>query len=157
MKIPIPCNFGNKGVCNNKYLIFSGVTWFKWSTGYDYTYFFHTENKWSQYDFYTSKGEENKNYIDIKETLLEDKSLVEHGYPLTGTGYLSGISYKDGKYYADLIITSHYLSHIKVECDTQGIYQEGGVIIFPPTPSFDTTEKRQKYLLKKYHYLAETK
>ena len=54
MKIPIPCEFGNYAECNNRQLPFSGVSWFKWTEGMEYTYFFDTNDKWDPVDFYTT-------------------------------------------------------------------------------------------------------
>lgn len=155
MKIPIPYQFGEYGQCDNKLLKFTGVSWFHWSTGYEYTYFFATGNRWTGSTFYTSDGKECTEFLDVDEGLLEDKSFAEHGFPLRGTGYVSGIRETDGKLYTNVILTSHYLTHLDVQCDEHGRYPKNGEIIFPPTPSFETTEKRQKVLLKKYAHLAE--
>lgn len=155
MEVPIPCAFGEIGKCKNRFLIFNGVQWFKWSTGYEYTYLFETNNPWIQSDFYASDGKEFKTFMSIDERLLEDKPFIEHGYPLVGRGYMSGFDYKNGKLYTDMILTSHYLMHLKVECDEHGRYIENGKIIFPPTPSCETVDKRKKFLLKKYQHLVD--
>lgn len=46
MNIPIPCEFGNYEKCYNKQLLLVGASWFKWSRGMEYTYFFSTSDKW---------------------------------------------------------------------------------------------------------------
>ena len=84
-----------------------------------------------------------------------EKSFRKHGYPLLGSGLLTGIVWKEGILYADVMITSRYNEHIKIECLKNGQYKKGGHILFPPTPSFETVEKREKYLQKKYRHLAE--
>ena len=48
MNIPIPCEFGNYEKCYNKQLLLVGASWFKWSRGMEYTYFFSTSDKWHQ-------------------------------------------------------------------------------------------------------------
>lgn len=50
------------------------------------------------------------------------------------------------KLYIDFIITSNYMSHIRVQCDEHFACVKDGDIIFPP--SWDTKEKREKALLK---------
>ena len=54
MKVPIPCEFGEKGICKNRMLPFAGVSWFKWTQGIEYTYCFTTSDYWHEYDFYTT-------------------------------------------------------------------------------------------------------
>lgn len=155
MDVPIPCDFGFYSLCKNKFLEFCGVSWFKWTSGYEYTYFFTTKNEWIRSEFFTSNGKECRKYLDIDDALLVDKAFVEHGYPLKGSGYLIGIKSIDGELYAELILTSHYLTHLKVECDEHGHFITNGKIIFPPTPSCETLEKRKSYLMKKYEHLVK--
>ena len=155
MTVPVPCALGEIGQCRDRFLVFNGVQWFKWSTGYEYTYLFETGNKWVQSDFYTSNGEKFGEFISIDDTLLNDRPFIEHSYPLAGKGYISGINYRKGKLYAELILTSHYMTHLKVECDKFGRYIEGGKVIFPPTPGCETLEKKKGFLLKKYHCLLD--
>lgn len=40
MIIPIPCKFGEKALCNGKRLVFKAVSWYKWFSGMEYTYYF---------------------------------------------------------------------------------------------------------------------
>ena len=157
MRVPIPYDFGEYGKIptSKKTLRFCGVSWYKWSTGWEYTYFFVTENKWGEYDFYVSSGDKYSNFIEIDDRFLLEKSFREHGYPFLGSGFLTGIMWRDSVLYADIMITSAYNAHIKVECLENGQCKRGGQILFPPTPSFETAEKREKYLQKKYKYLAE--
>lgn len=157
MRVPIPYDFGEYGEIptSKKTLRFCGVSWFKWSTGWEYTYFFKTEDIWNEYTFYVDSGNGYSNFIKIDDQFLLEKSFREHGYPFVGTGYLTGVMWIDGIMYADVIITSAYNAHIKVECLEDGQYKRGGRILFPPTPSFETKEKREKCLQKKYKYLAE--
>lgn len=156
MRVPIPYSFGEYGEIptRKKTLRFCGVSWFKWSTGLEYTYFFKTENKWSEYDFYVSSGNRYSNFIEIDDRFLLEKSFREHGYPFVGSGYLTGVMWIDDTIYADIMITSAYNAHVKVECLGDGQYKRGGRILFPPTPSFETVEKREKFLRKEYKYLA---
>lgn len=147
MKVPTPCLLGQKSICKKKELVFSGFSWFKWSWGIDYTYFFHTGNKWSEYTSYNSNGINYNTFYTIDSSLLEDKPLREHGYPLKGNGYLFGIFLKNYKLYADLILTSKYLTHLKVECTEHGHFLKDGNIIYPPTPMWETEEKRKDILV----------
>ena len=49
-------------------------------------------------------------------------------------------------------MTSNYLAHIKVQCDTTGAYIPNGDIIFPT--SWDTEEKREKAILKSFKFIT---
>lgn len=146
MDILIPCRFGEKAFCNGKEYFLSGVSWYKWSRGTEYTYFFSVNDKWHSTDFYTTFESDAENYIKIPDSLLEDGFIKEKGFPLKGKGYATGISFKDEKLYIDFIMTSNYLAHIKVQCDSLCRYIPNGDIIFPP--SWDTDEKRDKAILK---------
>lgn len=146
MDIPIPCRFGEKALCNEKELFLSGVSWFKWSRGTEYTYFFSVNDKWHSTDFYTTFESDAENYIKLPDSLLEDGFIKEKGFPLKGKGYATGISFKDEKLYIEFIMTSNYLAHIKVQCDSSCRYIPNGDIIFPT--SWDTDEKRDKAVLK---------
>ena len=148
MKIPIPCNFGEKAYCNGRKLPFEGVSWFKWSRGVEYTYFFATNDYWNSTDFYTTFKCESKNQIEIPDFLLKDGFVKDKGFPLKGRGYAYGVCYVDGKTYIDFIMTSNYLAHIKAQCDTTGAYIPNGDIIFPA--SWDTDEKRENAMLKSF-------
>ena len=146
MKIPIPCKFGDIAKCKQRMLTFNGVSWFEWSKGLEYTYFFHVSDKWHTTDFYTTYKCEQSCSIDIPDNLLVDGLIKEKGFPLRGRGYANGVYYKNGKLYIDFIITSNYLEHIKVQCDTHCAYITGGDIVFPP--SWDTEEKQERAILK---------
>lgn len=146
MKVPIPCEFGEKALCKNRMLPFAGVSWFKWTEGIEYTYFFTTSDSWHMFDFYSTFQNEQKQYIEVPDSLLLDGFIKEKGFPLKGRGYATGISYKDEKFYIDFIITSNYLSHIKIQCNEHCAYVHGGDIIFPP--SWDTEEKKERAILK---------
>ena len=74
--------------------------------------------------------------------------IKEHGYPLKGSGHVIGICYKDYKTYVEFLITSNYFEHIKVQCDSNGIYVHGGDIIFPT--GWDTEEKKDRAILKSF-------
>lgn len=146
MKIPIPCNFGEYADCKGKNLQFTGVSWFKWNCGMEYTYFFLTGDKWSEYDFYTTYENMQPFEAFIPDNLLADGFIKSKGYPLKGRGFANGIAYLGGKTYIDFIMTSNYLAHIKVQCDDSGIYIPNGDIIFPP--SWDSEEKQERAVLK---------
>lgn len=68
---------------------------------------------------------------------------------MTGAGNMVGITWQDGKLFADFLITSRYYEHIRSECDEHGLYN-GGVVIFPPTPSYDSIEKQAKAVTAQY-------
>lgn len=52
MQIPIPCKFGDNAKCQNRILPLEGVSWFQWTCGIEYTYFFTVNNTWHSVDFY---------------------------------------------------------------------------------------------------------
>lgn len=155
MQIPTPCKFGEKAECNGKQRIFSGVTWFLWSSGWEWTYFFNTDDFWHSVDILSSRALEQPHYYTIDGSYLEDKTIKEHGYPLRGTGKMSGITLRNGLLYADFIMTSNYMTHIKIQCNEKGEYIENGDIIFPP--SWDTEEKRENAKLKQYRFIENRK
>lgn len=147
MKIPLPCNFGEISDCNGKSLPLRKVSWFQWQRGMEYTYFFVQNNFWHPTDFYTT-FEENQPYeIEIKDSLLIEMPIKEHGYPLRGSGRATGIDCVNDKLYLDFIITSNYLEHIKVQCDAHGEYIPKGDIIFPT--GWDE-KKKERALLKSF-------
>ena len=146
MKVPIPCSFGESAECEGKVLPFVGVSWFKWSSGMEYTYTFLTGHECNKYTFYYSSGDEHSKYITIPDKLLIDGPLKEKEFPFRGRGYAYGIDYINGKMYIDFILTDNYFSHIEAECDERFEYIPNGNIIFPP--SWDTEEKKEKALLK---------
>ncbi len=155
MKIPLPCNFGEKIEYEGKLLPMCGVSWFAWSYGVEYTYFLETGNNWNPYTFFTSRKKEWREEITLNDKYTLDKSFTEHGYPLTGSGYIHGIHWEKGKLYADVILSSRYSLHLKVECNEDGSYKDRGTILYPSTPSFETEEKRCTFLRKDYYYLAK--
>lgn len=148
MRIPMPCRFGEKADCNGKALLFKGVSWFKWSWGMDYTYFFAIDDKWHETKMYTSRNQDAPFEINIPDSLLIDKPIKEHGYPLKGSGYAHGVYYADEKMYIDFIMTSSYFAHIRAQCNEKFYYVPNGDIIFPP--SWDTAEKKEGAILKSY-------
>lgn len=152
MKIPIPCEFGERAECNGKILSFNGVTWFQWTEGIEYTYFFETNNKWHSTDFYTTFQKEQENFFEIPDSLLEDTYIRKRGYPLKGRGHAYGICYCNDKTYIEFIITSNYYEHIKVQCDNKGLFVPNGDIIFPT--GWDSEEKIERAILKSYKFIT---
>lgn len=148
MRIPLPCKFGEKADCEGRVLPLSGVSWFRWSWGMEYTYFFSVGDKWHGTMFYSTLDTEQPFELDLPDSLLIDKPVKEHGYPLKGTGYADGVYYRDGKAYIDFLMTSNYQAHIRVQCDEKWECVPNGDIIFPP--SWDTDEKRGGAILKAY-------
>lgn len=151
MKIPLPCNFGEVANCNGSELPLKGVTWFKWTEGIEYTYFFSRNDKWNDTDFYTTFQNSQPCFFEISDSLLDDNFIKERGYPLKGKGFAYGVSYKKGKTYIEFIMTSNYLAHIYVQCDNKGIFVPGGDIIFPM--SWDE-EKKERAVLKSYKFIT---
>lgn len=154
MKIPIPCNFGDFSDCKGRLLRLIGVSWFRWSHGMEYTYFFAVNDYWHDTSFYTTYKSEQPYYFEIPNDLLIDRYIKDHGYPLKGSGYACGVNYRDGKMYIDFLMTSNYFAHINVQCDNKGIYVPGGDIIFPK--SWDTEEKKDSAVLKGYKTVKNT-
>lgn len=148
VKIPLPCKFGETADCEGIQLILKGVSWFQWSRGMEYTYFFSRNSKWNNTDFYTTFQNQQPYFFEIPDSLLRDMPIKEHGYPLKGSGHVIGICYKDYKTYVEFLITSNYFEHIKVQCDSNGIYVPGGDIIFPT--GWDTEEKKDRAILKSF-------
>ena len=152
-KIPLPCKMGEETEYKNAKYKLCGVEWFFWNgRGWEFTY--HIANKtdasWNNtLHILSEKDTTVSSYINIKESLLDDKPIKEHGYPLTGSGHLYGFKFIKGKLYAEFIITNRYYEHILCECDETGQYN-GGMILFPPTPSYDSEEKRMKAVTASY-------
>lgn len=147
MKIPLPCKLGQISECDGRMLPLIGATWFKWSSwGMEYTYFFRTPDFWHDTTFYSVFNAQQPYKFIIPDSLLEDKPIKEHGYPLKARGRANGISYIDGKIFMKFTLSSHYFSVVKVQCDDKGGYLPGGEIIFPF--NWDTEEKRQRILYK---------
>ena len=149
-KVPLPVNLGGK---KGEHTL-DGVDWFMWQDGIEFTYFYSNGKRWSTSKIETSGYFESDINIYVEQELVNERRMEEHGYPLTGKGKITGINLIKGRYYAEIILTSAYLMHLKVECDEHGRYIEGGRVLFPPTPSFETIEKREKYLLARYKYLS---
>lgn len=147
MKIPLPCKFGDRIECNGKLLPLKGVSWFQWQDGMEYTYFFDRNNLWNPTDFYTTFEKNQPHEIEIKDSLLMEIPIREHGYPLRGRGRATGNFFVNDKLYIDFIITSNYLEHIRVQCDAHGEYIPKGDIIFPI--GWDE-EKKGRALLKSH-------
>lgn len=133
-------------MCNGKMQPLKGVSWFKWSRGMEYTYFFSVNSKWNTSDFYTTFESIQPFEFTIPDKLLIDDFIKYKGYPLKGRGFANGIHYKNGKTYIDFIMTDRYFAHIKVQCDDEGKYIPNGDIIFPT--AWDTEEKQERVLLK---------
>lgn len=148
MKIPLICPFGEYTECNKRSLPLMGVTWFKWSWGMDYTYFFPTNETWNSCDFISSYETERPYHITIPDELLSDTFIKDRGFPLRGKGYANGVYYINGQYYINFLMTGNYYEHIKVQCDEKSIYIPGGNIIFPT--GWDD-EKKEKAVLKRYN------
>ena len=146
MKLPLPCNFGEFSRCENRLLPLCGVSWYNWSSGMDYTYFFNTESKWNPVTFYNTKDPIKNVIVDIPDHLLEEGFIKEKGFPLKGRGYIAGLDYINGKTFVDIISTTNYLAHIRVQCDEKICYVPNGEIRFPT--SWETDEKKQRMLLK---------
>lgn len=140
MRIPLPCKPGKE----HNGSILSGVMWYQWSHGIEYTYFFK-QNSFNT-DFYTTYETNQPEYMDIPDALLEDTFIKSRGYPLKGRGYAMGLKFHNGKIFMEFIITSSYLEHIFVEYDASGNYVKNGEILFPV--NWDTEEKQQRILLK---------
>lgn len=147
MKIPIPCKFGEYAECKNRMLPFEGVSWFKWTQGMEYTYFFTVNNSWSPSDFYTTFQDKQDQHIDIPDVFLTDNFVKDKGFPLKGRGYANGVYFKKGNLYVDFILTDKFFAHVKVQCDKQCNYIPGGDIIFPT--GWDDQAK-ERILLKSF-------
>lgn len=148
MEIPLPCKFGEYKDCKGVNLPFVGVSWFRWSWGWDYTYFFRRSQKWNQSHFFTSDGKEMPHSFSVPDFLLADGLLREKGLPFKARGYATGLYGENGKLYLDFLLTSHYFEHLKVECDESGMFVPLGDIIFPL--SWDTKEKKESILTKSF-------
>lgn len=145
MNIPIPCEFGDYAECNSKQLPFGGVSWFIWSRGIEYTYFFSISDKWHQTEFYTTFKSRQPFEFCIPDEFLVNDFIKSKGYPLKGRGCANGVYYINKKTYIDFIMTDMYLSHIKVQCDIHGNYIPNGDIIFPTGWS---EEKKERVIAK---------
>lgn len=162
MTIPIPYKLSEMGICNGKILTFYGVSWL--TKSHQYTYFFKKDRNlvnlmpWDSgvKDFYVSDGTGCKEQLQIDDSLLENKPLHEHGYPLAGSGYIYGITLESGDIYASVILTDRYFARLWIQCNENGKYVPDGKIIFPRTPIFDTKQKKIEFLRTEYGHLADT-
>jgi hypothetical protein len=149
MIIPIPCKLGDNFITKEGLKILKHVTWFKWSHGMEYTYFYENTGKWETSYFENYVNPEYDCACEIKDILLEDRFLKDRGYPLKGRGYAAGYEIIDGELYVELILTDKYFAHIYVQCNKNGEYVENGKIYVPP--SWDTEEKQKSILLAQYN------
>lgn len=144
MRIPLPCKFGETFEYKGKSLKLHSVSWFDWSyKGLEFTYATDKE-------FVTSTDIDQPEYMEIPDKMVKSCRIKDLGYPLKGTGYVDGIKFREDRLFADIIVESRYFAHILCECDESGKYKDGGKIRFPPTPSFDTDEKRKSAVLSKF-------
>lgn len=151
MKLIVPCKLGDERKTLEGIKQFIGVTWFKWSDGMEFTYFYRNSEKWGTAYFETEKSPEYDMSYDICDNLLQDDFLKDKGYPVKGRGYIYGLKMINNELYAELLLTDKYFAHIYVQCDEQGIFREQGKIYVPP--SWDTEEKKRSILLSKYSKL----
>lgn len=149
MVVPLPCRLGDNYITQKGIKKFKHVSWFKWSHGTEYTYFYENPGKWETSYFENYVNPEYDCTCEIKDTLLEDRFLKDRGYPLKGRGYAAGYKMIDGELYVELILTDKYLAHIYVQCNKNGEYVDNGKLYVPP--SWDTEEKQKSILLAKYN------
>lgn len=132
MKIPMP--FDNV----------MHVSWFRWIDGLEFDYLtkdghitaIRAKNLW-----------DGEKCLNIDDALVKEGPFCKIGYPLRGTGFVSGFSFRNGKIYADIIVTSRYFGHIMVEVLSDGQY-DNGEILFPP--QVDTDEKKKTWATSSY-------
>lgn len=145
MRIPLPCKFGETFEYKGERLKLLSVSWLEWSyKGLEFTYITDRE-------FVTSTDMDQPEYMEIPDEMVKSCQIKDLGYPLKGTSQVAGIKFQEGRLFADIIVESRYLMHILCECDENGKYKKSGEIQFPPTPSFDTNEKRKAAVLKQFH------
>lgn len=149
MIIPIPCKLGDNFITKEGLKTLKHVTWFKWSYGTEYTYFYENYRKWETSYFENLMNPTYDYSCEIKDILLKDDFLKDRGYPLKGKGYAVGYNMIDDELYVELILTDKYLAHIYVQCNEIGEYVENGKIYLPP--SWDTEEKQKSILLAQYN------
>lgn len=70
MRIPLPCKFGDITKCNGEYLPLCGVSWFQWTKGIEYTYFFTRNDFWHETDFYTAFDVRQPCGFNIRDNLF---------------------------------------------------------------------------------------
>ena len=133
MEVPIPCAFGEDADCEGRTLPFTGVSWFKWSSGMDYTYYFLTNNKWREYAMFSNKGTEYTKKLTIPDALLACGPMKDKGIPLKGRGRAWGVALKKERRYIDFIFPDDLYAHILVECNDRCEPIPGGDMIFPIT------------------------
>ena len=120
------------------------VTWFRWSRGLEFTYI---KNNGKIVSFLEKDLKSTEKRLEIRDESIKDRPFKEIGYPLRGTGFVSGFSFRNGKIYADIIVTSRYFGHIMVEVLSDGQY-DNGEILFPP--QVDTDEKKKTWATSSY-------
>lgn len=157
MRVPLPCRLGEKYTIDLSVHILTGVSWFKWTQGWEYTYYLYPEfrGQYTNCEMILSDGSSFHEYINVRDDFLEDGVLAAGGYPLRGKGRLFGVYLQNGNLYAEIIVSSSYNIHIKVECDSTGQYLPAGKIIFPSAEIYESIEKRRQFVLKKYQNLLE--
>ena len=153
MIIQIPCKFVEKALCNGKRLVFKGVSWYKWSSGMEYTYYFETGSRWNPTSFYVSKGENFSEYIEVDDQLTSVFDFKEKNFPFRGKGYVDGICLINGQRYACVVSETFYWSHHKVQCDERGFYIQDGNILFQR----NWNENQKDGILLKRAKVQETK
>ena len=154
MLIPIPCRLGDSYITEEGVKLLKHISWFKWSYGMEYTYFYKDENcgKWETSYFESFINPTYELFCEIKDVLLQDDFLKNRGYPLKGRGYAVGYEIIGGELYVELILSDKYLAHIYVQCNDTGEYMENGKIYVPP--SWDTEEKQKSILPAQYKDLT---
>lgn len=148
MRIPIPCKLGDSIMTKKGLKILCGVSWFQWTDGIEFTYFYENSEKRGNKYFEYQKNPEYETSILINDSLLQNELLIKKSYPIKGRGYLYGLQKINGNLFAEIILTNVYFSHIYVQCNEDCAYVDGGEVLVPP--SWDTKEKQYSIILKKY-------
>ena len=151
MNVKTPCSLGETFITPKGIQTLSAVTWFSWTNGVEFTYFYKIKDKWHSNYFVTERNPTYDTRYMISDKLIRDGFLKEKGYPIKGRGYVYGLKTIEDKLYVNLILTDMYYAHIYVPCNIEGKFHSHGPIIVPP--SWDTEEKRKSILLSKYNHL----
>lgn len=146
--IPVPCRFGEPANIKDKMLPLKGVTWFKWTDGMEFTYYFDNDDKWHNTHFKCIMMPDFKEHYNIRDNLLINDFLKNKGYPVRGRGYAFGIALIEQHFCIEIILTDLYMAHIYLQCNEQGEYIENGNIYVPA--SWDTSDKKESILLSPY-------
>lgn len=149
MKIMLPCDQGECLVTLKGIKILSGVSWFKWSDGTEFTYFFEENKKWSTPYFFSEKDPDYNLYYEVCDTLLLNDFLKTRGLPIKGRGFVCGLRLFNNRLFTEIILTDSYFAHIYTECDKRGNYIKGGDILVPP--SWDTEQKKYSIIMKHHN------